>query len=137
MHRPRKPTPAGVRRARAGGYSEMIAQQAANAFHPDSLADASLMAARSAMVADYGAERFIAHTEAVMARPDRQSLLTGDIPTLVVAASHDKVFPPSSVTGFGAAIPGATVACIEGAGHLAPMERPQALADTLRAWMNA
>jgi len=108
----------------------MIAQQAANAFHPDSLADASLMAARSAMVADYGAERFIAHTEAVMARPDRQSLLTGDIPTLVVAASHDKVFPPSSVTGFGAAIPGATVACIEGAGHLAPMERPQALADT-------
>src|SRR5690606_18210860 len=86
-----------MEKARSGAYKEMIAAQAANAFHPDSLNNPSIMAAREAMVDDYGAERYVAHVEAVMARPDRQALLDGSIPTLIMSASHDNVFTPQKV----------------------------------------
>lgn len=126
-----------MEKARSGGYKQMIAAQAANAFHPDSLKNAPLMAAREAMVDDYGVERFVAHIQAVMTRPDRQALLDGSIPTLILSASHDNVFTPQKVREYGERIPGARLVCIEDAGHLAPMERPEAVAQVLHEWVSA
>jgi pimeloyl-ACP methyl ester carboxylesterase len=120
-----------------GRYYEMIGQQAANAFHPDSLSDSALMQARSAMVQAYGPQRYAAHVRATMARPDRSGLLDGDKPTLVVTASHDTVITPESVVQYAAAIPGAQHHVVEGAGHLLPMEKPSELADILAEWMFA
>lgn len=125
-----------MEKARAGDYKQMIAAQAANAFHPDSLKNATLMAARDAMVDDYGVDRFVAHMQAVMARPDRQALLDGALPTLVMSASHDNVFPHQKILEYGERIPGARLVCIEDAGHLAPMERPEAFAQALHAWIS-
>ena len=126
-----------MEKARSGGYKSMIAAQAAHAFHPDSLSNATLMAAREAMVDDYGADRFVAHMQAVMTRPDRQALLDGSLPTLVMSASHDKVFPPEQVREYGERIPQAQLVCIENAGHLAPMEQPDEVARVLHAWISA
>jgi len=126
-----------MRTAREGGYGQMIEAQAANAFHPASLADARLMPARRAMVADYGADRFLAHMQAVIDRPDRSALLDGGIPVLVVAASHDNVFAAAALADYAARIPGASFQCIDEAGHLAPMEKPAAVAAALAAWMSA
>ncbi|WP_159915405.1 alpha/beta fold hydrolase [Pantoea sp. 18069] len=120
-----------------GRYFEMIAQQAANAFHPDSLHNAQLMAARQAMVQDYGPQRYAAHVRATAARPDRSALLDGRRPTLVLAASHDKLFAPSRLAACAAAIPGAVLAVVQDAGHLAPMEQPRAVAAQLARWMGA
>lgn len=118
-----------------GRYFEMVQGQAANAFHPDSLANAALMQARSAMVHDYGAATYAAHVAATMARPDRSMLLDGSIPTLVVTASHDAVIPPESVARYAAEIPGVQHHVVDGAGHLLPMEKPKALANLLVDWM--
>ncbi|MEO7242359.1 MAG: alpha/beta fold hydrolase [Variovorax sp.] len=118
-----------------GRYFETIAAQAANAFHPDSLADAQLMEERSRMVQAYGPERYRAHVLATIARPDRRHLLDGSRPTLVVAASHDKVFAPTVVAKWAETIPGGRFETIAKAGHLMPMEQPGALAQVLARWI--
>ncbi len=118
-----------------GRYFDMVAQQAANAFHPDSLSNTALMQARSAMVRAYGPERYAAHVRATMARPDRSRLLDGNKPTLVVTASHDAVIPPETVTRYAAAIPGVELHQVQHAGHLMPMERPAELAGLLANWI--
>ena len=117
-----------------GRYFEMIDAQAANAFHPDSLGNEALMAARKAMVRDYGAARFSAHIRATMSRPDRSALLDGRRPTLIVSSSHDQAFTPE-VMAYAKAIPGAQQVLIQGAGHLVPMEKPTELARTLANWV--
>lgn len=120
-----------------GRYFELMEQAAANAFHPGSLSDTALMARRRRMVADYGPERYAAHVRATAARPDRRALLDGRRPTLVLAASHDKLFPPDALAALAAGIPGARYACVEGGGHLVPMEKPQAVAEALAGWIAA
>lgn len=135
------PAEAGPKRLAAleavvqGRYFELIAQQAANAFHPDSLGNAALMQARSAMVRAYGPERYAAHVRATMARPDRSRLLDGNKPTLVVSASHDTVMPPDAVSRYAAMIPNVQRHLVQGAGHLLPMERPAELAALLAGWI--
>ncbi|MGD9942433.1 MAG: alpha/beta fold hydrolase [Burkholderiaceae bacterium] len=126
---------AAIERARKGEHLAMVEAASANTMHPDSLKNPALVAARRAMVADYGAQRYIAHTQAVMARPDRSALLDGSLPTLVMTASHDQVVPPASVLGYAARIPGARTAVVEAAGHLAVLEQPAAVASLLAAWI--
>ncbi len=121
---------------RDGRYLELIDQQTPAAFHPRSLSNAALMAARQDMVRAYGPDRFAAHVRATAARPDRSDLLDGTRPTLVVAASHDQVFAPEAVRAYARNIPGTTLAVIEEAGHLAPMEQPVQMAAALARWMN-
>jgi len=118
-----------------GRYFELIESQAAKAFHPDSLADPALMAQRRRMVRDYGPERFAAHVKATRARADRADLLDGQCPTLVLSASHDALYTPAFTASWANAIAGATHTVIEGAGHLAPMEKPVAVATALGRWM--
>jgi len=126
---------AALKAVAQGRYFELIEQQAANAFHPDSLKNVALMQARSAMVRAYGVTSYAAHVRATMARPDRCALLDGSRPTLVVTASHDTVIPPQTVAQYAAAIPGAQQHVVEGAGHLLPMEQPAELAALLADWM--
>lgn len=120
-----------------GRYFELVAAGVGNTFHPASLANAPLMAAREAMVQHYGPVRYAAHVRATAARPDRSHLLDGHRPTLVLAASHDKLFPPEALAGYAQAIPGVQQAVVQDAGHLAPMEQPQAVALQLARWMGA
>ena len=140
---PNADTPAAAARRAAslqvvaeGRYVEATMAQAANAFHPDSVGDATLMAEREAMVRAYGPERFAAHVRAAIARPDRTALLDGRHPTLVVGGSHDALFTPHALA-YAKHIPGARRVTIEGAGHLVPMERPAELAQCLADWARA
>lgn len=118
-----------------GRYFELMEQAAANAFHPDSLSHTALMERRRKMVQAYGPDRYAAHVRATAARPDRRRLLDGARPTLVLGASHDKLFPPAQMSALAASIPGAGFTLIEGGGHLVPMEQPAAVAQALTAWM--
>lgn len=120
--------------AEAGGYEETAASSTAP-FHPDSLQRPELMARRRAIVRAYGAQRYIAHVKACIARPDRGALLDGRRPTLLVTASHDTVVPTANVQALAQRVPGSAFACIDGAGHLLPLEQPQALARVLAQWV--
>ena len=65
-------------------------------------------------------------------RPDaRASLADIAIPTLVVVGEQDALTPPADSQAMAEAIPGAKLVTVSGAGHLAPMERPGAVAAAL------
>ncbi|MCW0199424.1 alpha/beta fold hydrolase [Sphingopyxis sp.] len=119
--------------ARSGGYEAMVQANATAAFHPDSIANADLMARRAAMVADYGAGRFIAHSAAAMARPDRTDRLASfDGPLILMAGEADPLTPRARMEEL---VGSARTHVVAGAGHLLPMERPRAMADLLSHWM--
>jgi 3-oxoadipate enol-lactonase len=56
---------------------------------------------------------------------DRRALLgTIAVPTLVVAAEHDRAAPPAGMERMAARIAGARYQRVAGSGHLLPLERP-------------
>lgn len=66
-------------------------------------------------------------------RPDSLALLptlTGT-PTLVVAGDDDQILRPDSSQSMADAIPGARLAVLPGAGHLTPLELPEAITALL------
>lgn len=121
--------------AREGRYFDMIEAQAASAFHPSNLQDADLMSERRVMVRAYGVERYLAHVQAVIDRPDRSRLLDGSKPTLVVCGSHDRVFPEEVLRQVALGVPGAELRVVAAAGHLVPLEQPRKLVRALTDWM--
>ncbi|HEU4697773.1 MAG TPA: alpha/beta fold hydrolase [Gemmatimonadales bacterium] len=70
-------------------------------------------------------------------RPDSTPLLPtlGDIPTVVVVGEHDAITPPTAARAMAEAIPGARYEEVAGAGHLTPVERPEATVRALREFL--
>ena len=65
-------------------------------------------------------------------RADRTGTLASiDVPALVVAGAEDVLIPPEVMTAMAAEIPGARRAVVAGAGHLAPIERPDRVNEAL------
>jgi pimeloyl-ACP methyl ester carboxylesterase len=71
-------------------------------------------------------------------RPDSTTLLPslGDVPTLVLAGSDDEITPSAAAAAMAAAIPGARLVEIAGAGHLATLEEPSATTEALRTFLS-
>lgn len=57
------------------------------------------------------------------------------IPTLVVSGSADTLIKPGTTAEIAALIPGAVLRSIEGAGHIIPVEAPDAFAATLHDFL--
>ncbi|MEN1681991.1 MAG: alpha/beta hydrolase, partial [Planctomycetota bacterium] len=71
------------------------------------------------------------------ARPDETSLIPSiDLPIAAIVGEHDALTPPAEAEAIAAAAPDATATMIPGAGHMAPVENPAAVADALRALLN-
>ncbi|HEX5818784.1 MAG TPA: alpha/beta fold hydrolase [Gemmatimonadales bacterium] len=70
-------------------------------------------------------------------RPDSTTMLGSleGLPTLVVVGEQDEMTPPASHEALAAAIPGAKLAVIPGAGHLPPLETPEAVTHVLAAFL--
>jgi 3-oxoadipate enol-lactonase len=65
----------------------------------------------------------------------RRELDTIKVPTLVIAGEHDLATPPESLRAFAAALPKGRFAGVAGAGHLPPVEKPDAVAGLIRQFM--
>jgi 3-oxoadipate enol-lactonase len=72
------------------------------------------------------------------ARADSGPLLPQiKVPVLLITGDKDQIVPPSRAEAMASAIPGATLATIENAGHMMMMEQPQATAMAIRNFMSA
>lgn len=121
-----------------GDHAAMMAKALPNTIHPDRLTDEELLRKRERMVAEYGPARFVAHGQACLDRPDRTAVLRAYRgPKLLVAADADRVVPAEVVRGVAADVPDAGFVTISHCGHLLPLERPDALAQTLASWLQA
>jgi len=66
-------------------------------------------------------------------RPDSTELLPtlAGLPTLILVGEEDELTPPARARAMAEAIPGARLVVIPGAGHLLPLERPDAMTKEL------
>lgn len=71
-------------------------------------------------------------------RPDvTEQLKSLDVPTLVIVGEHDAISTPAEMSQIAAAIPGARLEVIAGAGHLSPLERPEAAGEAIEKFLNS
>lgn len=104
---------------------------------PAHLDRADLMDRLRTMCRDVGVDAFAAQIDALLGRPDVESLLPAiACPTLVAAGSADQWSPPAQHAAFAEAIPGAHLHIIDGAGHMLPAEAPDAFNATIAAWLS-
>ena len=106
--------------------------------HPDRLGDADLTGTVQAMAERIGKAAFVRQQTAIMGRIDsRPHLRDIACPTLVLAGLQDAVTPPEVQIEMAGLIPEATLVLLPRCGHLAPLERPEAVTRQLRLWLQA
>ena len=78
----------------------------------------------------------IAAQHGMAERPDSTGMLAGiSVPTLVVTGADDTLIPPTESEKLAAAIPGAQLSVLPGAGHLVACEQPEAFNRVLTGWL--
>ena len=124
--------------AQEGRYGEIADLQFPLLVHPARRDDADLREAVRRMARDTGAAAFIRQERAIMGRLDSRPTL-GDIrcPTLVLVGEQDGITPPERAEEIVAGVPGASLAKVPDCGHMSAMERPQAVAAALAAFLAA
>jgi pimeloyl-ACP methyl ester carboxylesterase len=122
----------GIASLEKDGVGPVAESMPARMLAPASLANADLLARLRRVISRQSPETLAADLAAMRDRRDsRDFLATVRIPTLVVVGEEDAITPPESAERLAGAIPGARLVRIAGAGHLAPMERPGAVAAAL------
>lgn len=80
-----------------------------------------------------GAETAIRQNRAIAARADHRAALAAlRLPVAVMCGAQDRITPPGLARELAAAVPGATLEIVDGAGHMLPVERPEAVVRVLR-----
>ena len=90
---------------------------------------------RAGMVSDIRAAGFVRATRAMAATNHSAELARLDVPTLVLAGEHDGVTGVEQSRELVSLIPGATLAVIPDAGHLANQEQPAACNALVRDFL--
>ena len=97
---------------------------------------AELMPRLTAMVERSTPESYAGQINALLNRPEALPVLpTIAVPTLLLSGSEDAWSPISQHETMRRRIPHATLFEVHGAGHMAPIERPDAVAVALREWL--
>jgi pimeloyl-ACP methyl ester carboxylesterase len=99
--------------------------------------DSALLQTVMQMAQALGPDTFIKQSEALRLRDDlRPSLSNLRVPVMLACGSEDRLCPPEWHRRWAKMIgPNAMVDEIAGAGHLVPLEQPQALASSLLGWL--
>lgn len=119
-----------------GRFDVIPDQLAAMLVHEDRVRDAPFMEQVKAMMHRVGPEVFVRQQTAIMARPDgRDDLARITVPTLVLCGREDQLTPPKVHQEMVDRLPNGALVVIEECGHLATMERPQAVTAVLRYWL--
>jgi pimeloyl-ACP methyl ester carboxylesterase len=122
--------------ARTQGVRAMAQTWVQGMVHPDRLQEAALIESIVAMFARKSADVFAAQIEALLARPDASDVLrTLAVPTLLQCGAQDSWSPPAQHADMQALAPHAVLDVVADAGHMAPMERPAAVAHGLARWL--
>lgn len=97
-------------------------------------ASADALHAGMAMMAAVPAQTYRRALAAITAFEGRTHLGNIRVPTLCLAAEHDKTSAPAVLQRMAQRIPGADYHCLAGLGHLAPIEDPPRWAAAVAAW---
>ncbi|HSK96159.1 MAG TPA: alpha/beta hydrolase [Euzebyales bacterium] len=114
---------------RGAGYRQILPKLAAPG------ATVHVRAQLRTMFEDQPYDGLVAAQEAMLARPDRRSVLAGvTVPVLVVAGEHDAFAPAPLPQQMAQAAPDGRLEVVAGVGHTIPLEAPAELAGLLDAF---
>jgi len=86
---------------------------------------------------EQGSSRLRAALEAIRDREDATALLPQiDVPALVLVGEEDAIAPPEEAAEMAAALPNARLVRVPRAGHLAPLEAPEAVTAALLEFLD-
>ena len=98
--------------------------------------DPTLAAELKAMIRRATAESYARQTRALLTRPDATRGLSAiRCPTLLLSGRQDSFSPLAQHAAMQASIPNSILVAVEDAGHMAPVEQPQAVTAALREWL--
>ncbi len=141
-----------------GDFHNMIETQLASAYFAKGVDDSSTMDATTdaitgaasdtvtqelhntvvAMARALGVAAFAAQITALATRRDFWPQLNKiNVPTLIACGADDRICPPELHRKMAALVPAAKFVSIEAAGHLPPLEQPDATTFVLRSWLEA
>jgi len=101
---------------------------------PDRIAQ--VMPALKAMVQRFTAESFAGQINALLQRPDARPVLPSiTVPTLLLSGTNDTWSSLSQHADMQRIVSRSTLVEIAGAGHMSPVERPDAVARALKGWL--
>ena len=124
-----------IDRARTA-YPALVGEVVPKWIHPSRLHDAEVGGVARDMALDVGPEVFARQQRAIMSRADSRPLLKAiGCPTVVVCGGDDALIPMEVHEELAQGIAGAKLEVIAACGHLAPLERPNEVADVLRIWV--
>lgn len=125
-----------LRIAQEQGVRAMAHEWVRGMVAPDRLADTDFIENIVAMFERKSAEVFACQIRALLNRPDGSDVLRAlKVPTLLQCGRKDAWSPPVQHEAMRALVPAAVLDVIENAGHMAPMERPEAVAVSLNRWL--
>ncbi len=100
-------------------------------------ADPALYAPMRQMCLSAGQATFDAQIAALLGRPEQESLLPRiACPALVMTGEFDAWSPPAQHRAIAAAIPDSELVIVPGAGHMLPLEAPDAVNAAIAAWLS-
>jgi len=103
----------------------------------DANRDTPIYAGMRQMCLDAGQAVFDAQIAALLARPEQESLLAEiRCPTLVMTGALDTWSPPAQHEAIAGRIADSTLVIVEGAGHMLPLEAPEAVNQAIAAWLS-
>lgn len=96
----------------------------------------ALLAQLGQMMQDVGAVTAVRQMRAISERREHSAVL-GQLrmPVQVLCGEHDRVTPPARSQALAQSIPGARLQLVPDAGHMLPLEQPQAVVSALLALM--
>ena len=125
--------------AKTEGVRAMATAWVRGMVHPERLADNALIECILAMFERKSADTFERQIHALLHRPDASDVLRAlRVPTVVLCGRQDSWAPVSQHEAMHALVPasvGAELTVVENSGHMAPMERPEAVTGALRSWL--
>jgi len=99
-------------------------------------ADEELYGPMRQMCLDQNQQIFDAQIEALLGRPEQQGLLAQiECPTLVMTGELDTWSPPAQHEAMAARIANSTLVIVPGAGHMLPLEAPEAVNQAIARWL--
>jgi pimeloyl-ACP methyl ester carboxylesterase len=125
-----------VRLARLHGMAALAAEWLPPMMGASPARVAQVMPTLVAMVQRSTPDSFAGQINALLQRPDARSVLPSiKVPTLLLSGTNDTWSSLSQHADMQRSVPHARLVEIAGAGHMAPIERPDAVARALRAWL--
>jgi len=122
-----------ARRVEAGQFAA-VADELARATLPPA-SDPGLLAASRAMAESVGPAGLVCQLSAQQSRSDYRAGLTEiGVPVLVLGGAEDTICPLDRQRELAAGCDRATLVELPGAGHMLPLERPEAVAGAIRDW---